>query len=43
VVDPEDTWRFSGKSQFVKLPRGGHELANTDDYADILARFITDG
>ncbi|MBK5940792.1 YqiA/YcfP family alpha/beta fold hydrolase [Halochromatium roseum] len=40
VVDPQDTWRFSGKSKYVKLPRGGHELANTEDYADILARFI---
>lgn len=40
VVDPADTWRFSGNSQFIKLPRGGHDLANTEDYAHRVARFI---
>jgi hypothetical protein len=28
VIDPEDIWRFSGKSQFAELPRAGHEPAN---------------
>lgn len=40
VVDPDETRRCSGNSRFVRLPRGGHELANTDDYAATLARFI---
>jgi predicted esterase YcpF (UPF0227 family) len=40
VIDPQDTWRFSGNSQFIELSRGGHELANTEDYADPVARFV---
>ncbi|WP_295543878.1 YqiA/YcfP family alpha/beta fold hydrolase [uncultured Thiohalocapsa sp.] len=40
VVDAEETRRLCGRSRFVKLPRGGHALANIDDYADLLADFI---
>ncbi|WP_201221266.1 hypothetical protein [Halochromatium roseum] len=41
MIDPENILRSSGKSQFAELPPDGHEPANAEDYADILARFIS--
>lgn len=40
VVDPHETRALVGDDDILVLPRGGHELANTADYADALARFI---
>ena len=40
VIDPHETWRFSGNCQFIELPRGGHALANTEDYVDTINRFM---
>lgn len=40
TVDPQQTRRLCGDCEFVELPRGGHELANTEDYADTISRFI---
>ncbi|MBK1705278.1 YqiA/YcfP family alpha/beta fold hydrolase [Halochromatium glycolicum] len=40
VVDAQETLALAGDCERLVLPRGGHELANTADYADTLARFI---
>lgn len=40
VVEARETLALAGRCERLVLPRGGHELANTDDYAKALARFV---
>lgn len=41
VVDAQETQALAVGGERLVLSRGGHELANTEDYADRLADFIT--
>ncbi|MEA1053245.1 hypothetical protein U5801_26060 [Lamprobacter modestohalophilus] len=40
VVDAQETQALAVGGERLVLPRGGHELANTEDYAETLADFI---
>lgn len=40
VVDAQETQALAAGSELRVLPRGGHDLANTDDYAAAVADFI---
>jgi predicted esterase YcpF (UPF0227 family) len=40
VVDHRQTLALAAGAEVLVLPRGGHDLANTADYADAVRRFV---